>query len=88
MRGPKIFGKMGTPGTRPSKLGHHPLFPTPYGSKQPAPFAALRLCVEFLALSTTTEFWLNLQTDYDLRLARRGKLKAIARQVKPLKNAA
>ncbi len=41
-----------------------------------------------LYFGTTAEFWLNLQTDYDLRLARRGKLKAIARQVKPLSHAA
>ncbi|HEY2952477.1 MAG TPA: HigA family addiction module antitoxin [Verrucomicrobiae bacterium] len=41
-----------------------------------------------LYLGTTAEFWLNLQTDYDLRLARRGKLKAIAKQVKPLPRAA
>ena len=46
---------------------------------------ALRLGLYF---GTTPEFWLNLQTDYDLRLVRRGKLKAITKQVKPLPRAA
>ena len=46
---------------------------------------ALRLGLYF---GTTPEFWLNLQTDYDLRLIRRGKLKAIEKQVKPLPRAA
>lgn len=46
---------------------------------------ALRLGLLF---GTTAEFWLNLQTDYDLRKFRRGKLKAIEKQVKPLPRAA
>lgn len=46
---------------------------------------ALRLGLFF---GTTAEFWLNLQTDYDLRRLRRGKLKAIDKQVKPLPRAA
>ena len=46
---------------------------------------ALRLGLYF---GTTPEFWLNLQTDYDLRLVRRAKLKAITKQVKPLPRAA
>ena len=46
---------------------------------------AVRLGLYF---GTTPEFWLNLQTDYDLRLVRRGKLKAITKQVKPLPRAA
>jgi antitoxin HigA-1 len=37
---------------------------------------------------TTAQFWLNLQTDYDLRLASREKLKLIEAQVRPLKRAA
>ena len=37
-----------------------------------------------LHFGTTPEFWLNLQTDHDLRLFRRGKIKAITKQVKPL----
>jgi addiction module HigA family antidote len=37
---------------------------------------------------TTAQFWLNLQTDYDLRLASREKLKLIETQVQPLKRAA
>ncbi len=46
---------------------------------------ALRLGLYF---GTTPEFWLNLQTDYDLRILRKGKLKAIEKQVKPLPRAA
>ena len=46
---------------------------------------ALRLSRYF---GTTAEFWLNLQTDYELRLARRAKLKLIEKQVRPLKRAA
>jgi antitoxin HigA-1 len=34
------------------------------------------------------EFWLRLQADYDLRKARREKLKVIKAQIKPLKAAA
>ena len=39
---------------------------------------ALRLGLYF---GTSAEFWLNLQTDYDLRLVRRAKLKSITKQV-------
>jgi len=41
---------------------------------------ALRLARYF---GTSAEFWLNLQSDYDLRLARREKEAVILRQVKP-----
>ncbi len=41
---------------------------------------ALRLVRYF---GTSETFWLNLQTDYDLRLARREKEDAIHREVKP-----
>lgn len=41
---------------------------------------ALRLARYF---GTSAEFWLNLQSDYDLRLARREKEATIRRQVKP-----
>jgi len=41
---------------------------------------ALRLARYF---GTSAEFWLNLQTDYDLRLARRDKEASIHSQVKP-----
>lgn len=41
---------------------------------------ALRLARYF---GTSAELWLNLQSDYDLRLARREKEALILRQVKP-----
>lgn len=41
---------------------------------------ALRLACHF---STSPEFWFNLQTDFDLRLARREQGDAIRREVKP-----
>ncbi|WP_456446974.1 HigA family addiction module antitoxin [Thiolapillus sp.] len=41
---------------------------------------ALRLARYF---GNSAEFWLNLQTDYDLRLARREKEARIRSQVKP-----
>jgi len=41
---------------------------------------ALRLARYF---ETSAEFWLNLQMDYDLRLARREKDETIRCQVKP-----
>jgi addiction module HigA family antidote len=34
-------------------------------------------------LGTSAEFWLGLQADYDLRVARQLKLKKIEREVKP-----
>jgi addiction module HigA family antidote len=34
-------------------------------------------------LGTSAEFWLGLQADYELRVARREKLKEIERQVTP-----
>jgi addiction module HigA family antidote len=34
-------------------------------------------------LGTSAEFWLGLQADYELRVARREKLKDIERQVTP-----
>jgi len=39
-------------------------------------------------LGTSAEFWLGLQLDYELRLARQSKLKQIERQVRPKTNAA
>jgi addiction module HigA family antidote len=38
-------------------------------------------------LGTSAEFWLGLQLDYELRLARQSKLKQIERQVRPKTNA-
>ena len=43
--------------------------------------SALRLAVYF---GTTPEFWLNLQTRYDLKISRRGLLPAIEKNVRPL----
>lgn len=43
--------------------------------------SALRLAVYF---STTPEFWLNLQTRYDLKVSRRNLLPAIEKNVRPL----
>ena len=46
---------------------------------------ALRLAQYF---GTTAEFWMNLQSAYDLEVAQRGKLKEIKRDVRPLSFAA
>jgi addiction module HigA family antidote len=45
---------------------------------------ALRLARYF---GTTAQFWINLQTDYDLRMAR-SEVEKIEREVQPLKRAA
>jgi antitoxin HigA-1 len=39
-------------------------------------------------LGTSAEFWIGLQADYDLRIARQAKLKKIEREVKPKPQAA
>jgi addiction module HigA family antidote len=39
-------------------------------------------------LETSAEFWIGLQLDYDLRVARQLKLKKIEREVKPKSRAA
>jgi len=39
-------------------------------------------------LGTSAEFWVGLQADYDLRIARQAKLKKIEREVKPKSRAA
>jgi addiction module HigA family antidote len=39
-------------------------------------------------LGTTAEFWMGLQLDYELRVARQAKLKEIERAVKPREIAA
>ena len=39
-------------------------------------------------LGTSAVFWLGLQLDYELRLARQAKLKQIEREVQPKTNAA
>lgn len=43
--------------------------------------SALRLAVYF---GTTPEFWMNLQTRYDLKVSRRKLLPAIEKNVRPL----
>jgi antitoxin HigA-1 len=39
-------------------------------------------------LGTTAEFWLGLQLDYELRVARQAKLEEIERDVRPKSSAA
>jgi antitoxin HigA-1 len=39
-------------------------------------------------LGTSAEFWIGLQADYELRVARKAKLKKIEREVKPKPQAA
>jgi addiction module HigA family antidote len=39
-------------------------------------------------LGTSAEFWIGLQADYELRVARQLKLKQIEREVKPKSHAA
>ena len=56
-----------------------------HGRRPVSPENALRLGLYF---GTGPEFWVNLQADYDLRQARKAKLKSIQRQVKPLPKAA
>ncbi len=46
---------------------------------------ALRLGAYF---GIDAQFWLNLQSEYDLRLAREAKLKSIRKEVRPLRKAA
>jgi antitoxin HigA-1 len=46
---------------------------------------ALRLATYF---STSAEFWLNLQSRYDLKIARQTAGEAISRDVRPLAGAA
>lgn len=46
---------------------------------------ALRLARHF---GTGADFWMNLQRDYELILARQKSLKSIERQVRPRSNAA
>jgi addiction module HigA family antidote len=46
--------------------------------------SALRLAVYF---GTTPEFWVNLQTRYDLKVSKRELLPAIEKSVRPLREA-
>jgi len=51
------------------------------GSRSITAETALRLGLYF---GIDAQFWLNLQSDYDLRIARGRKLKLIEKQVHPL----
>jgi addiction module HigA family antidote len=55
------------------------------GRRPISPENALRLGLYF---GTGAEFWVNLQSDYELRKARRSKLAAIQKQVKVFRRAA
>ena len=50
------------------------------GTRAITPDTALRLAVYF---SMTPEFWINLQSHYDLKLAKRNLLPKIERSVRP-----
>lgn len=50
------------------------------GRRAITPDTALRLAVYF---SMTPEFWMNLQTHYDLKLAKQNLLPKIERSVRP-----
>ena len=50
------------------------------GKRAITPDTALRLAVYF---NMTPEFWLNLQSHYDLKLAKRNLLPKIERSVRP-----
>src|SRR6266498_675585 len=55
------------------------------GKRAITPDTALRLAVYF---NMTPEFWVNLQSHYDLKLAKRNLLPKIERSVRPAKKAA
>ena len=55
------------------------------GRRESAP---IRRCVLARYLGTTAEFWINLQKDYELRVAREAKQKEIERAVRPRSEAA
>ena len=50
------------------------------GKRSITPDTALRLAVYF---NMTAEFWINLQSHYDLKLAKQNLLPKIARSVRP-----
>jgi len=50
------------------------------GKRAITPDTALRLAVYF---NMTPEFWMNLQSHYDLKLAKRNLLPKIARSIRP-----
>lgn len=69
----KLARDLDVPVTRISDLVH--------GRRGLTADSALRLAVYF---GTTPEFWLNLQTRYDLKVSRRKLLPAIEKNVRPL----
>jgi len=63
-------------------LSHTSMSAILHGKRPISVETALRLSRYF---GTTPQFWLNLQSNYDLRLARRAKIaERIEREVKPL----
>ena len=55
------------------------------GKRAITPDTALRLAVYF---NMTPEFWMNLQSHYDLKLAKQNLLPKIERSVRPAENKA
>src|SRR6202795_1290179 len=55
------------------------------GKRAITPDTALRLAVYF---NMTAEFWMNLQSHYDLKLAKRNLLPKIERSVRPVEKKA
>jgi addiction module HigA family antidote len=69
----KLARDLDVPVTRISDIVH--------GRRGISADSALRLAVYF---GTTPEFWLNLQTRYDLKVSKRDLLPAIEKNVRPL----
>ena len=69
----KVARDLDVPVTRISDIIH--------GRRGISADSALRLAVYF---GTTPEFWLNLQTRYDLKVSKRDLLPAIEKNVRPL----
>jgi len=69
----RLARDIGVPVTRISDIVH--------GRRGISADSALRLAVYF---GTTPEFWLNLQTRYDLKVSRRDLLPTIEKCVQPL----
>ena len=73
----KLALDLHVPATRISDIVH--------GRRGITPATALRLSRYF---NTTPEFWMNLQTNYELRIARVHELRRIERDVHPIQVAA
>jgi len=52
-----------------------------HGKRSITPDTALRFAVYF---GTTPEFWMNLQSRYDLKIARRELLPSLEKEIRPL----